>query len=341
MAYNKDVYSYVDALFKQRREKALEDAKIKKEAIYKKLPELYEIEDQLAETGLSLVRAAFVSKNYSEDDYEQYKATFERIKASNIQLQRRRREILMSNGYPPDALTPKFTCSKCNDEGFYENGEMCSCFKDALRKKAVESLGFGNDFGKQTFESFDLSYYPAAIDPQYGISAQKNMKNIFSRCVEYAHNFANEHQSLLFVGNTGLGKTFLSAAVARVVAEDGYVVIYDTAQNIFAAFEDAKFSKDSESAEKAAAYLDCDLLVIDDLGAEFSTQFTVACFYNLLTNRMRASKKMVISTNQDISSLETIYGARIVSRLIGDFELLQFFGKDIRQQKSMMRNNFN
>ena len=96
-----------------------------------------------------------------------------------------------------------------------------------------------------------------------------------------------------------------------------------------------------EMLEKAAAYLDCDLLVVDDLGAEFSTQFTVACFYNLLTNRMRASKKMVISTNQDISALESIYGARIVSRLIGDFELLQFFGKDIRQQKSMMRNNMN
>ena len=157
------------------------------------------------------------------------------------------------------------------------------------------------------------------------------MREIFEYCRCYADDFGKCSDSLFMHGATGLGKTHLSLAIANVVVEKGFEVIYGSAQNLLSSLEREKFGGGSGEMEKEL--LDCDLLIIDDLGSEFSTQFTVACIYNIINTRINLGKPVIISTNLTGEELEAKYTQRITSRIIGSYVSLLFIGKDIRQLK--------
>lgn len=186
-----------------------------------------------------------------------------------------------------------------------------------------------------TFKNFDLSYYPEKEDKS-GASPKKRMSSILSLCKKYVEDFSPEtSKSLLFMGGAGLGKTHLTLAIVSSVIEKGYLPIYGSAENLFSAIANEKFS--SEGKGTYEAILNCDLLVIDDLGTEMTTDFTKSALYNIINSRILTAKPTIINTNLSMKEIETKYSERISSRLIGSYEGNRFLGNDIRQQKLLKK----
>ena len=259
----------------------------------------------------------------------------EELAKKNLASQQRRKDILKENGYPEDYLDAEYTCKKCRDTGFI-GGVMCDCYKALLRDTALAELNELSPSARSTFESFNINYYPDTVDPATGINPRSRMKEILDFCRDYAADFATDSPSLLLYGATGLGKTHLSLAIASEAVKKGYGVIYGSAQNLMSRLEKEHFSsgRNSEYEGSEQALLECDLLIIDDLGAEFSTQFTVAELYNIINTRIMSRLPVIISTNLTPDGLEQKYTQRITSRIIGNYISLYFCGKDIRQIKN-------
>ena len=155
------------------------------------------------------------------------------------------------------------------------------------------------------------------------------MKTYFEYCLNYSEDFSNKSDNLIMMGETGLGKTHLSLAIAGAAAKKGYSVIYSSAQNLLSMLENEKFGRTALSGAEQSVH-DCDLLIIDDLGAEFSTNFTVSAVYNILNTRLMASKPTIISTNMSLYEIEERYTQRIASRILGNYIIMNFVGKDVR-----------
>lgn len=324
MSYSKATLSKAAQKLESRRNKAQRIQMARHLEVTEKLPVISKYEAQLSETGLSVVKAIGMGSNAEE--------YIKQLSELNLSIQNTIKNILKENGYPEDYLEIPYTCKNCSDTG-YKGGYVCECRKELLRQLAKEELASVSTSEKCRFDNFDINYYPQPVDSVLGVSPQKRMSDILEYCKCYAEDFDTESESLYMHGATGLGKTHLSLAIANVVAENGYRVIYDTAQNILTSLEKEKFSY-SGSSERENEILDCDLLIIDDLGSEFSTQFTVAAIYNIVNTRINRSKPVIISTNLTESELEAKYTQRITSRIIGNYVSLLFLGKDIRQIKN-------
>ncbi|MCI8331629.1 MAG: ATP-binding protein [Clostridiales bacterium] len=318
MAYNKNSYRQVREAFDQKRKDAQRRADLAKIKLYEEHPELRKIDEALSLTAMRIMEEI---RKGSDGIDERIKA----VQKENEQLQQARAGLLVGFGYTADATEPAYECPLCEDRGF-KGTQMCSCFKKALTLAALETSGLGSLLKTQSFESFDLAFYQG--------EDRKNAEQILSLCRQYAANFTLEKaENLTFIGNTGLGKTHMSTAIAKVVIEKGFDVVYETAQNIVSAFEEEKFSYDKQGAKKTEKYMLCDLLIIDDLGTEAQTQFTVSFIYNMMNTRINNGKKTIISTNLDHDELRKRYGDRIASRLFGEYVPIRFSGKDVRMQK--------
>ena len=188
--------------------------------------------------------------------------------------------------------------------------------------------------GCEKFENFRLDLYADRIDPELGISPRAVMERTFQRCQKYAKEFTPGIANLLFNGGTGLGKTFLSACIAEAVADKGYSVAYESAPQLFAKLEKNRFEPNEQTRAAVDAIMGCDLLIIDDLGTEMPGNFITAALYALLNDRLLANKSMLISTNLNADEIESRYSGQIASRLLGNFKVLTFVGKDIRVMKN-------
>ncbi len=321
MAYSSTEYEQARRELDRRRNEAEKERKAHRDEIALKFPELIEIEQTMASAGLSVIKALGMG-----DDSQDYIKILEK---KNLEAQQRRSKLLKDNGYPEDYLKIKYFCPKCNDKGF-KDGFMCSCHKALLKNIAYKKLCSQFPVDKCTFENFNINYYPDRGD---NITPLKRMTAVFDYCKNYADNFSLHSPGLLMLGNTGLGKTHLSLAIAGQVIKHGYSVIYASAQNILNKLENEKFGR-SESSDTEKNLLDCDLLILDDLGTEFSTQFTVSAIYNIINSRLLASKPTIISTNLSMEQLEATYTQRISSRILSEYTILRFDGTDIRQLKT-------
>lgn len=243
------------------------------------------------------------------------------LRKENEVLLTERAALLTRLGVPADVTDPHYECEKCRDSG-YIGDKMCSCLKNRLTAARMKCSGIGGLIERQSFENFDLSLY--------GEQAQA-MKPVFEKCRDFAETFDKTSENLLLIGFTGLGKTHLSTAIARRVIERGFDVVYDSAQNLFNDFQTEQFRHGEIGMTDK--YFEADLLIIDDLGAEMSTNFTVAAFYNLLNTRINNGKSTVISTNFPPEELRRRYDDRIASRLFGEYLPYPFVGTDIRRKK--------
>lgn len=322
MSFSNKNYIKVRDEFRQKKlacENAAEAETAKLRAQY---PELAEIDRALSNAGLKVFAAAV-------EGGEDLAAKIEAMKRENLELQEKRAQFLASKGLPHDVDEPRYDCKACRDEGFID-GRMCECFRRALIDKTFESSGIGYLANTQSFDSFTTEYYKN--DPR----ALESIEIILMLCRDYAENFTpGKSRNLLFIGNTGLGKTHLSTAIAKEVIERGCDVVYDTAQNIFADFEIEHFSRNRENEDLTSRYFDCDLLIIDDLGTEMTNSFTVSTLYNIINTRLNHRAAMIINTNLGQSDLRSRYSDRITSRLFGDFSPLHFTGRDVRSIKLM------
>ena len=210
---------------------------------------------------------------------------------------------------------------------------MCGCLKELCRQEQKKELAKLTS-GIEKFRNFRLDYYPEYVDPNLGASPRKIMERTLDMCYQYARYFREGIGNLLFVGGTGLGKTFLSACIANEVVDKGFSVAYESAPQLFAKLEKDRFNPDEESRLAVANYQNCDLLIIDDLGTEMPGSFVTAALYALVSQRLTDGKAMIISTNLLSEEIAKRYSPQIASRLQGNFRGLTFVGQDIRILKS-------
>ena len=323
MAYKKSVYEKAAQRLEARRKKAEDEQKMRRNAAALKCPELLSVEREMADCAVQAVKAIGL-----RDDAEKHVL---KISEKSLQAQQKRKELLKSAGLPEDYLEAKYTCPVCHDTGFHD-GYYCDCYKKLIKQTAVDELGISAQIKKCTFDSFRLDCYPNVVDPVLGISQQEQMKTVYEYCRDWAKDFSRRSTGLIMLGKTGLGKTHLSLAILGVVINKGYSVYYNSVQNIMDRLQKEHFGKTTYNEDSIEGDLyESDLLILDDLGAEFSTQFTVAELYNILNTRMINSKPIIISTNLTVREIEEKYSQRIASRIVGSCMPLQFCGRDIRQ----------
>ena len=322
MAYNRENYARIRQAYAEKNLNAKKAAEGRAAELHRLYPELKKIDDVLAQTGLNILFEATKGTTGLDE-------RIAKLRESNEALVAARGEYLRSIGYPEDYTDVRYECPKCSDTGFVGT-RMCECLRRELILAGYESSGIGNLIRTQSFATFSLDYYNRTPDER------RNMEMILDNCKAYAERFSSEDgESLFFCGTTGLGKTHLSTAIAKVVIERGFDVVYDTVQNILSDFEYERFGRSygDDSESKCQKYFDCDLLIIDDLGTEMTNQFTVSCLYNIINTRINHSRSMIISTNLSQGEIRERYSDRITSRLFGDFMAMKFVGKDIRLQK--------
>ena len=326
MAYSQAIVQRAMQRLQSENEQNEQSSRARIAAIYEKEPRLGEIERELRRTAAHVLAATFRRQGDPV-------AAMQQLKKDNLALQQERDWILQAEGLEPDDLTVQPLCPKCGGTG-YVGAQMCECLKELCRQEQKKELAAL--FGSESFDRFRLDLYPAQYDERLKTSPRTLMERTYRDTLGYAQNFTCASPSLLFVGATGLGKTFLSACIARTVADRGYSVVYDTAIHLFSDFEAEKFGmSQEENRGLSQRYLQCDLLIIDDLGTEMTTQFTVSALYQVVNGRLLSGKPTIVSTNLPDSELEARYSAQIASRLLGAYTLYQFCGTDVRLLKKM------
>jgi len=322
MAYSQSVMQRARARYERAKLERQREYDAHLQQAYTQYPRLREIDRELRLTMVQLMANTLRS---GEDPT----LAIEEIREQNLALQREREWIIEVAEYEDGFLDDAPICRLCSGSG-YRGATMCECLAELCRQEQRRELTSLLGNGKESFESFRVDYYSDEYDPRLGTSARKLMVSNFNICKRYAATFSPASGSLLFSGATGLGKTFLSACIARSVADQGFSVIYETACRVFSDFEDERFGSDGNYGS-TRKYFDCDLLILDDLGTEMTTQFTISVLYNIVNTRMMEGKSTVISTNLLPEAIEKRYSPQIASRIVGTYRLIKFAGNDIRQ----------
>ncbi len=325
MGYNKENYKRIRAMYETKSFRAQEEADERRNELYLSIPTLRQLDERLSSFGLRIMKCALDAGETEEG--------IAALRAENERIKEERRQLLRKNGFPEDYTDPKYECDKCRDSG-YVGIKMCDCMRRALVMEGMRSSGLAALFPRQSFENFSLQYYAAKPEEL------RVMTEVLRKLQTYAKEFAMESgktppASMLFLGGTGLGKTHLSTAIARVVIERGYDVYYNSAVGMISDFEFRRFGNGlaGESTDDTSRYTECDLLIIDDLGTEVVNQFTLSCLYHVINTRLNLQKPTIISTNLTSNELRKTYTDRISSRLMGEFQVIPFYGIDIRRQK--------
>ncbi len=322
MPYTNQLYARIREEYRTKYRRAEEAADLRRAEIWAKIPAVAEIDRALRLTGSACMEVAMRG-----GDVE---AEIQEVRHRNAELRATRAALLEAAGYPADYTVPRYECEACHDSGFVLD-RMCTCMRRDLINAAYDASGVGDMLREQTFDSFDLSYYEQ--DPV----AHKRMTQIYHKMRQYADTFVSGTSgSLVLFGGTGLGKTHLSSAVARTVIDKGYDVYYVTAVGLLAEFEARRFGSasigDSESDDPTRCY-STDLLIIDDLGTEVNNQFTSSVLYDLINTRLIRRRATIISTNLAQDEFRKRYYDRITSRVLGEYTVLPFMGKDVRALK--------
>ena len=305
----------------RQRRFALDEDERRRRIAYGRAPALRDIDTALVNLIAEFAAAALGEGRRPED-----------ILAESMELREKKAETLVENGWPSDWLDGAWSCPKCRDTG-YVDGRPCECLMKLYDKQRAKALSALLTLGDESFERFDLTYYDDTPAPGATRSARRQMETVYNICRQYAESFGDGSVNLLFRGGTGLGKTFLSACIARVVSEKGFSVVYETAVSALGAFEEQRFRGGGEADGAVRRLLECDLLILDDLGTEMVTEFTKSALYTLINTRLMRSRKTIVSTNLTMDGLERVYTPQICSRLRGEYQDVPFVGRDIRLLK--------
>ncbi len=320
------INSRADRIIEKRRAAHRDELEQRKSDIFRMFPRIAQLEKSFDETGLKLMRKV------AEEGFDPETAVV-KIMLENSLANKEKKEILRNGGFPEDYIDDKPMCGICGDTG-YVSGKLCSCVKLELDRELATEANLSEKLSTQTFESFRFDYYSPLADPELGISPLKNIRSVYGLCEKFVEDFGRSAENLFFTGNCGLGKTYLSSAIANRLIERGVDVLYVSANSLFPILEDLHFNRNvSEKNQYLVEHVfDAELLILDDLGAEFVTPFTSAELFRIINNRLMDGKKMIISSNISEEELKRRYSERIYSRIAGSFNVVMFFGEDIRRK---------
>ena len=298
----------------------------RREEIKNKYPEILELDTTIQKLCLNLSMAALRGITDQNE--------LNNIKEEITDLRAKKYEMLVSHGYNHDYLNLHYNCPKCKDTGFI-GIDKCSCFKSKLIKLYYKDSDLEEAVKTNNFKNFNINLYSnhKLNDERY--TPRKNIEDILEYITgEYLPNFKNSNTNLLFYGNSGTGKTFLSWCIAKELLDKGFLVVYKTSDDLLRALKDIKFNNDTDLEN---LLINCDLLIIDDLGSEQITDFSSTELFTLINKKILKNKKMLISTNLSLPLISKRYSERISSRIIGEFKLFKFFTEDIRIQLNLKR----
>lgn len=312
----------------QRRQKNMAIQQERHQIIRQNLPEVLDLRANIAEK----TKEFYLKTLETPEKKEEFLTAFAKLRQEtdhSVQT------LLTANGYPTDYLNPVYDCSICKDTGFLENLEMCSCLNKEFIARAYQSSNLLSVLEKENFDNFDFNYYRTTADATTPISPRENMQIVFGECYKFAHEFGSHDQNLFLFGPSGLGKTFLCSAIAKVVLDNGFSVIYLPAPEFFDLFQRYRFRLKEEAVDfnYMESLFACDLLILDDLGTEVINSYTQQDLFQTLNRRINDKKCTVISSNLSLAELSKSYSERIASRILGEYLPLKFWGEDIRKQK--------
>ena len=313
-------------IYEKIRTEENRNLKKRREEIKEKFPEIIDVDISIQKLCLNLSMAALKGINDPKE--------LDALKDEITDLRAQKYEMLVARGYSPDYLNLHYHCQKCKDTGFIGT-EKCSCFKTRLIKLYYKDSELEEAVKRNNFRTFNINLYPnhKLNDEKY--TPRKNIESILEFVTgEYLPNFKNINTNLLFYGNSGTGKTFLSWCIAKELLDRGHLVVYKTADELLRALKDVKFNNDTDLEN---LLVNCDLLIIDDLGSEQITDFSSSELFTLINKKILKNKKMIISTNLSLPLISKRYSERISSRIIGEFKLFKFIAEDIRIQLNLKR----
>ena len=312
--------------YQKKRDIAEERLDYVKQKTYKEIPSLQIIDNKIKEAGLKMAKATisnFPNKNKLIDS----------LKHEFDDLKKEKEYILKKYNLSEEYFLPRYECKICNDTGYLQSGEKCNCFKQQLINEAYKMSNISRMLEVQNFNTLNYTLFSNEKYDEEGLSPLDNMENIYKDCLKFIEEFQEDNRkNLLFYGNTGLGKTFMCSCIAKQILDRGYTVIYQTAFKLFEIMGEYKF-KDYDSHINKEDYenvFECDLLIIDDLGTEYTNNFTNNELFNIINTRLLNGKKTIISTNYTPKQLGEAYAQRIFSRIFDSFKMIKFFGKDLR-----------
>lgn len=301
-------------------------------AVYDAVPILSELDERIA-TGS--VNAAKLALSGDDSAIENNRRMIELIVSQKKQL-------IRQAGFPEDALEMHYRCDKCKDTG-YVDGQPCYCFKQAVIDRFYMDPGRKEILEKENFSTFDESYYSdEAIDESTGDTYREIAHDAFQKAYSYAQNFATNKRNLLLTGSTGVGKTFLSNCIAKALMVAGYTVLYMSSFRLFEVFDNYRFKTGDENRQAIRDFdmiLDCDLLIIDDLGSEVGNTYTWSQLFICMEERQLHGKPIIISTNLNMTEISARYSERIASRLFNNYQYIKLMGDDIRVRKLFLEGN--
>ena len=309
--------------YEKIRENEKKALKNRKEEIAKKLPKIIAIDNQIQKLSLSLPLS--ILRGISENELNL-------IKEKITILRQEKYELLVSNGYNMNYLTLHYQCEKCKDTGYIGNTK-CSCYKSKLITLYYEAFELQTSLRNCNFKKFNMNLFSNEFDKHHKLSQRKNMEQICNKITKrYIPNFSNHNANLLLCGPSGTGKTFLSWCIAKELLDRGYLVIYKTSAEIMSDLRNIVIENNSTLKD---LLINCDLLIIDDLGTELTNSFTISELFIILNTRLLNGKKTIISTNLNPAQLGELYSQRIFSRIFDKFKMIKFIGDDLRWQNKI------
>ncbi len=321
MAFSSQAREYALAALAERRLQSSIASDERKSRIYAAVPELEHIQQDISALAIKALETALADGQNAKTDS---------FKSQMSALENRQKELLAANGYAPDSLGVRYRCAVCSDTGVKPDGSVCECYKKLASEYSQREINRLSPLSLCSFDTFSLNYYSNDVNAEYGVSPRDNARKNLNFCVGFARSLPQSSRNLLMLGDAGLGKTHLALSIANEALRAGCSVVYCSAAGILRQIESEHF--DRTSAENTLENLkSCQLLVLDDLGAEFVTPFVVSALYDLINSRINARRPTVYTTNLlDEQALTRRYTEKICSRLIGTSEILPFFGDDIR-----------
>lgn len=314
-------------IYEEKRTAAANERQQRIKKVYEAVPEIDEIDNEIFRLGMENTQKILKNPEKSEEYNNEFKEKLDI-------LNKKKKKLMSENNIPEDYDKYRYSCNLCNDTGYTPNGKKCVCFEQQIINEAYSRSNLGEKLKKQNFDTFSFDYYSKQPDKS-GISPYDNIKRIFKEAKIFCDNFENDYKNLLFNGNTGLGKTFLSSCIAKEIIEKGKTVVYLTASKLFSAYEDYKFGRNTDKSVIDNIY-NSDLLIIDDLGTEAENKINNSFLFDVMNERLSNGKKMIISTNFSINELDKAYSKRFTSRLFEYFIVYTFTGEDIRLK--MLKN---
>ncbi len=319
MRYTQNAFDKAEAVLAARR-RDHDNEKSRREAyVYAEMPEIRPLIESISNTYFELVKIIAAHRDNAAQ-------AADLVRENNLAAQKRISIMLNDLTGDPDYLDPPHICERCKDWGYVE-GVRCDCMKELLRKFTAEEINSRSTIALRDFSEFRSDYYDEG-------DTRQRMEKLCTYLKEYCAHFPNGCRSMLFIGQTGLGKTFFSSCVAKEILQKGYSVVFGSVSDQLRQIEREHFGKTSGDDDTLEALINADLLIMDDLGSEFLTPFYESCIYNIINGRINLKKPTIVSTNLDRNEFNGRYNERICSRVFNEFTPVLFAGRDIRQQKA-------